>query len=104
MPPPASVAIGTKKKLLALTSNVAPLPTVTLLELETSPKPDSASVPSLMVVAPVYAFAMTYAILRVIGWLMPLRVTEKQEALGMDVVQHGEEAYATGEGAILVAP
>jgi ammonium transporter, Amt family len=55
-------------------------------------------------VAPVYAFAMTYAILRVIGWLMPLRVTEKQEALGMDVVQHGEEAYATGEGAILVAP
>ena len=23
---------------------------------------------------------------------------------GMDVVQHGEEAYATGEGAILVAP
>jgi len=55
-------------------------------------------------VAPVYAFAMTYAILRVIGWLMPLRVTEKQEALGMDVVQHGEEAYASGEGAILVAP
>ncbi|MFL5903983.1 MAG: ammonium transporter [Solirubrobacteraceae bacterium] len=54
-------------------------------------------------VAPVYAFAMTYAILRVIGWLMPLRVTEKQEALGMDVVQHGEEAYASGEGAILVA-
>src|SRR4051794_29600637 len=34
---------------------------------------------------------------------MPLRVTEKQEALGMDVVQHGEEAYAPGEGAILVA-
>jgi ammonium transporter, Amt family len=34
---------------------------------------------------------------------MPLRVTEKQEALGMDVVQHGEEAYASGEGAILVA-
>ena len=47
---------------------------------------------------------MTYAILRVIGWLMPLRVTEKQEALGMDVVQHGEEAYASGEGAILVEP
>jgi ammonium transporter, Amt family len=55
-------------------------------------------------VAPVYAFAMTYGILRVIGWLMPLRVSEKQEALGMDVVQHGEEAYASGEGAILVAP
>jgi len=22
----------------------------------------------------------------------------------MDIVQHGEEAYATGEGAILIAP
>jgi len=36
--------------------------------------------------------------------LMPLRATEREEALGMDVVQHGEEAYATGEGAILVTP
>ena len=35
---------------------------------------------------------------------MPLRATEHEEAVGMDVVQHGEEAYATGEGAILVAP
>ena len=35
---------------------------------------------------------------------MPLRATEHEEALGMDVIQHGEEAYVTGEGAILVAP
>ncbi|MGH2926263.1 MAG: hypothetical protein ACRDK1_09870 [Solirubrobacterales bacterium] len=35
---------------------------------------------------------------------MPLRATEREEALGMDVVQHGEEAYVTGEGAILVTP
>jgi ammonium transporter, Amt family len=33
---------------------------------------------------------------------MPLRATPEQEAIGMDVVQHGEEAYVTGEGAILV--
>ncbi len=33
---------------------------------------------------------------------MPLRSTEREEALGMDVAQHGEEAYAAGEGAILV--
>ena len=26
----------------------------------------------------------------------------EEEALGMDLVAHGEEAYATGEGAILV--
>jgi Amt family ammonium transporter len=31
-------------------------------------------------------------------------VTEREEALGMDVTQHGEEAYATGEGAILITP
>jgi Amt family ammonium transporter len=35
---------------------------------------------------------------------MPLRATEHQEALGMDVTHHGEEAYVTGEGAILVTP
>jgi Amt family ammonium transporter len=53
---------------------------------------------------PVYAFVATFVILRVIGLVMPLRATEREEALGMDVTQHGEEAYATGEGAILVAP
>jgi Amt family ammonium transporter len=55
-------------------------------------------------VAPVYAFSMTFLLLRLIGLVTPLRATERQEALGMDVVQHGEEAYATGEGAILVTP
>ena len=35
---------------------------------------------------------------------MPLRATQLEEAIGMDVVQHGEEAYASGEGAILVTP
>jgi ammonium transporter, Amt family len=54
-------------------------------------------------VAPVYAFAATFVLLRVIGLFTPLRATPHEEALGMDVVQHGEEAYATGEGAILVS-
>ena len=40
--------------------------------------------------------------LRVIGLFTPLRATAREEALGMDIVAHGEEAYATGEGAILV--
>ncbi len=56
------------------------------------------------IAAPAYAFVATFVILRVMGLLMPLRVTERQEALGLDVVEHGEEAYATGEGAILVTP
>ena len=56
------------------------------------------------VAAPAYAFAATFILLKVIGLVMPLRTSEREEALGMDVVQHGEEAYATGEGAILVVP
>jgi len=53
--------------------------------------------------APVYAFTATFLLLRLIGLVMPLRATPHEEALGMDVVQHGEEAYVTGEGAILVS-
>ena len=56
-----------------------------------------------VLVTPAYAFAMTFVILRVLGLVMPLRATAREEAIGMDVIQHGEEAYATGEGAILVA-
>ncbi|MGA9874953.1 MAG: ammonium transporter [Solirubrobacteraceae bacterium] len=52
---------------------------------------------------PAYAFTATFVLLRLIGLAMPLRSSEHEEALGMDVVQHGEEAYATGEGAILVS-
>jgi Amt family ammonium transporter len=54
--------------------------------------------------APVYAFTATFLLLKLIGLVMPLRATEYEEAIGMDVVQHGEEAYVTGEGAILVVP
>jgi Amt family ammonium transporter len=53
-------------------------------------------------VTPVYAFVATAVILRLVGLVMPLRSTEREEALGMDVVHHGEEAYASGEGAILL--
>ena len=54
--------------------------------------------------APVYAFVATFVLLKAIGLVMPLRASEREEALGMDVVQHGEDAYASGEGAILVTP
>jgi ammonium transporter, Amt family len=54
--------------------------------------------------APVYAFTATFVLLKLIGLVMPLRADERQEAIGMDVIQHGEEAYVTGEGAILITP
>ena len=52
---------------------------------------------------PVYAFVATFVILRAIALFTPLRANEREEALGMDIVEHGEEAYATGEGAILIS-
>jgi Amt family ammonium transporter len=54
--------------------------------------------------APTSAFVATFALLKLIGLFSPLRVTEREEAIGLDIVSHGEEAYATGEGAILVEP
>ena len=54
------------------------------------------------VAAPAYAFAATFLLLKLIGLVMPLRATEHEEALGLDVVAHGEEAYVSGEGAILI--
>jgi Amt family ammonium transporter len=52
--------------------------------------------------APAYAFGATFALLKLIAVFSPLRANAEEEALGMDLVAHGEEAYATGEGAILV--
>jgi len=54
------------------------------------------------VATPAYAFGATFVLLRVIAAFTPLRGSEHEEALGMDIVHHGEEAYASGEGAILV--
>jgi len=53
---------------------------------------------------PAYAFVMTFVLLKLVGAVMPLRASDREEAMGMDVIQHGEEAYATGEGAILLLP
>ena len=50
----------------------------------------------------VYSAGMTWAILKVMALLASLRVAIREEGLGLDVTQHGEEAYARVEGAILV--
>jgi Amt family ammonium transporter len=54
--------------------------------------------------APVYAFVGTYVLLRLIGLAGSLRVSEHEEATGLDVAEHGEEAYVHGDGAILISP
>jgi len=50
----------------------------------------------------VYSAAMTWGILKGLALLVPIRAGAREEGLGLDVTQHGEEAYARGEGAILV--
>jgi Amt family ammonium transporter len=51
-----------------------------------------------------YSAVGTFALLKLVGALVPLRVAAREEGLGLDVSQHGEEAYARDEGAILVLP
>jgi Amt family ammonium transporter len=51
-----------------------------------------------------YAGVMTFAILKVLGAFVALRAPSRSEGLGMDITQHGEEAYTSGEGSILVLP
>jgi ammonium transporter, Amt family len=51
-----------------------------------------------------YSALGTFVILRVIALAKPLRASTREEGVGLDVSQHGEEAYSRGEGAILVRP
>ena len=51
-----------------------------------------------------YSGAATFGLLKLVGAFAPLRASGREEGLGLDVTQHGEEAYARGEGAILVLP
>ncbi len=51
-----------------------------------------------------YGAVATFILLKLIGLVLPLRAQAGDEGLGLDVTQHGEEAYTRGEGAILVLP
>jgi len=51
-----------------------------------------------------YSALMTFVLLKIIGLVLPLRAGSRDEALGLDVCDHGEEAYAEGDGAILIGP
>ena len=49
-----------------------------------------------------YCGAGTWVIVQALGAVTALRASPKEEGLGLDVTQHGEEAYSRLEGAILV--
>ena len=51
-----------------------------------------------------YSGGATFVILKLLALVMPLRISVRDEKLGLDVSDHGEEAYTHGDGAILVKP
>jgi Amt family ammonium transporter len=51
-----------------------------------------------------YSAGATWGILKLVALVARVRATAREEGLGLDVTQHGEEAYGSGEGAILVLP
>ena len=57
----------------------------------------------LLVVA-AYSGVATLALVRLVNAVGRVRSTQRDEAVGLDVTQHGEEAYTRGDGAVLVMP
>jgi Amt family ammonium transporter len=58
----------------------------------------------LIAILAVIAFSAvgTAVVMFAVGLITPLRATVGEEGTGLDVSQHGEEAYGRGEGAVLV--
>ena len=67
--------------------------------------PGQLGIQAIAVVAAIaYSGVASYLLLKVIGLVTPLKVDKREEGLGLDVSQHGEEAYADDEGAVLILP
>ena len=66
-------------------------------------RPEQLGLQAIGVAASVaYSAAATYGLLKVINIVLPLRAAARAEGVGMDITEHGEEAYSDGEGAVLV--
>jgi ammonium transporter, Amt family len=52
----------------------------------------------------VYSAAMSFVLLKLISLVLPLRVSESEEAIGCDIAGHGEEAYMNVGGATAAEP
>ncbi len=51
-----------------------------------------------------YSGLVSFGLLKLVGLFSALRSDGRHEGLGLDVIEHGEQAYTSGEGAILVIP
>jgi len=65
--------------------------------------PAQLGVQALGVLAAIaYSGVASFLLLKLVGLVRPLKVAVKEEGLGLDVSQHGEEAYADHDGAVLI--
>lgn len=55
-----------------------------------------------VLIAVSYSALATFIIAKAINLFIPLRVSDSNERMGLDISMHGEEAYTEGEGAILI--
>ena len=46
------------------------------------------------IVTIIFAFGMTFMIAKLLSWFMGLRVSSDEEEVGLDISEHGEQAYA----------
>ena len=49
-----------------------------------------------------YSVVATFVIVKLLSLVTQLRTEPREEGMGLDFSQHGEEAYSRGEGAILL--
>jgi Amt family ammonium transporter len=67
--------------------------------------PSQLGIQAVAVVATLlFSGVASFALLKAISVVVSLKVSTKDEGLGLDVSQHGEEAYAKDDGAILLLP
>ena len=52
----------------------------------------------------IYSGGMSFVLLKLIGLVVPLRADIHQETEGLDLTQHGEEAYSHAEGTASMSP
>ncbi len=51
----------------------------------------------------VYSGIMSFVLLKLVGMVIPLRASAADESVGLDLSNHGEEAYVHGEAGARVA-
>ena len=49
-----------------------------------------------------YSGVLSFGLLKLVSLAIPLRAADRGQGVGLDITEHGEEAYTHGEGALLV--